>query len=168
MRMVWCPALLSGLSTQHCCELWCRSQTRLRPCVAMAVAQAGSCSSETTPNLGTSMCCKCDPKKEEEKEKKKNICWIKLCLIIIIMILCFSSFLFFFLVFLGPHLQYMEFPRLGVESELQPLSYVRATATQDPSRICHLHHRSRQHPILNPLNKAWDLTLILMDTSRDC
>ena len=28
-------------------------------------------------------------------------------------------FLFFFLVFLGLHLQYMEVPRLGVESELQ-------------------------------------------------
>ena len=30
----------------------------------------------------------------------------------------YFSFLFFFFVFLGPHLQYMEVPRLGVESEL--------------------------------------------------
>ena len=29
------------------------------------------------------------------------------------------SFLFFLFVFLGPHLQYMEVPRLGAESELQ-------------------------------------------------
>ena len=30
-------ALLSGLRTQHCCELWCRSQTGLG-CVAVALA----------------------------------------------------------------------------------------------------------------------------------
>ena len=30
-------ALLSWLRIQHCCELWCRSQTRLRPWVAVAV-----------------------------------------------------------------------------------------------------------------------------------
>ena len=31
-------ALLSGLRIEHCCELWCRSQTQLRSCVAVAVA----------------------------------------------------------------------------------------------------------------------------------
>ena len=31
-------------------------------------------------------------------------------------------------VFLGPHLQYMEVPRLWVKSELQLLAYARATA----------------------------------------
>ena len=37
-------AMLSGLRTQSCGELWCRLQMRLRSCVAMAVAvvQAGS------------------------------------------------------------------------------------------------------------------------------
>ena len=35
-------ALLSGLRIQHCCELWCRLQTRLR--YGIAVAVAGSCS----------------------------------------------------------------------------------------------------------------------------
>ena len=30
-------ALLSGLSIRHCWELWCRSQMRLRSCIAMAV-----------------------------------------------------------------------------------------------------------------------------------
>ena len=29
--------LMTGLRTQHCHELWCRSQTRLGPCVAVAV-----------------------------------------------------------------------------------------------------------------------------------
>ena len=36
----------------------------------------------------------------------------------------------FFFCFLGPHLQHMEVPRLGVESELQLLAF---TTTQDPS-----------------------------------
>ena len=37
-------------------------------------------------------------------------------------------FFFFFLVFLGPHLQHMEVPRLGVEVELQLPAYATATA----------------------------------------
>ena len=43
----------------------------------------------------------------------------------------FLSF-FSFLVFLGPHLQHMEVPRLRVELELQLLAYTTATATPDP------------------------------------
>ena len=39
------------------------------------------------------------------------------------------------LVFLGPHPQYMEVPRLGVEPKLQLWAYTTATATQDPSHI---------------------------------
>ena len=31
------PASLSGLRIQHCCELWCGSQTRLRPGVAVTL-----------------------------------------------------------------------------------------------------------------------------------
>ena len=58
------------------------------------------------------------------------------------------SQLFLFFVFLGPHLQHMEVPKLGVQSELQPLAYTtfhsnsgselhpqptpQLTATQDP------------------------------------
>ena len=38
-----------------------------------------------------------------------------------------------FVVVLGPHLQHMEVPRLGVELELQPLAYTTATATWDPA-----------------------------------
>ena len=37
-------------------ELWGRPQTRLWSCVAVALAQAGSFSSHSTPRLGTSMC----------------------------------------------------------------------------------------------------------------
>ena len=54
------------------------------------------------------------------------------------------------------HLRHMEFPGLGVNSELQLLAYTTATATSDPSCICDLHSSLRQRGILNPLNKARD------------
>ena len=60
----------------------------------------------------------------------------------------------------------MEVPRLGVQSELQLLAYARATAMQDLSHVCNLHHSSRQHQILNLLSEAKDPTCVLMDTSR--
>ena len=69
-------------------------------------------------------------------------------------------------VFSGPHLQHMEFFRLGVESELQLLAYATATVTQDPSHICDLQCRLQQRQILSPLGKARDQTLIFMDTSQ--
>ena len=62
--------------------------------------------------------------------------------------------------FLGLHQWHMEVPRLGVESELQPLAYARATATRDPSRVCNLHR------IINPLSKGRDRTRNLMVPSR--
>ena len=71
-------------------------------------------------------------------------------------------------VFLGPHLQHMEGPRLGVQSELQLPACATATATPDPNRVFKLHHSSRQHQILNPLSKARDRTRIFMDPSRVC
>ena len=54
----------------------------------------------------------------------------------------YSWFVFVCLfVFLGVHPQHMEVPRLGVELEPQlPAYYTTATATQDPSHVCDLHH----------------------------
>ena len=49
----------------RCRELWCRSQMRLRSGVAVAVAS--SYSSESTPSLGTSICCWCSPKETKDK-----------------------------------------------------------------------------------------------------
>ena len=46
--------------------------------------------------------------------------------------------------FLGPLLQHMEVPRLGVTSELQLPAYTTTTAMQDPSCVCDLHHSSWQ------------------------
>ena len=60
----------------------------------------------------------------------------------------------------------MEVPRLGGGSELQLLAHAIATATWDLSLICDLHHSSQQLQTLNPLSKARDQTLILMDPSR--
>ena len=60
----------------------------------------------------------------------------------------------------------MEVPRLGVQLELKLLACATATAMQDLSHICNLHHSSWQHQILNPLSKARDQTHIPMDASR--
>ena len=73
---------------------------------------------------------------------------------------------YFILWFLGLHWRHTEVPRLGVKSELQLQAYTTATATQDPSCTCNLHHSSQQHRIPNPLNKARDQTRILKGTSR--
>ena len=57
---------------------------------------------------------------------------------------------------------HMEVPRLGVKSELWPLAYTTATATQDLSLIADLHHSSQQCRILSLLSEARDRTHILM------
>ena len=74
--------------------------------------------------------------------------------------ICFS----FFFLFLGPHMQHMEVPRLGVECELQLPAYTTATAMPDLSSICNLHHTSQQCQIFNPLSEARYRTWILMGT----
>ena len=52
-------ASLSASRIGRCRELWCRSKSRLGSCVAVAVVEAGSCSSDSTPSLGTSTCHRC-------------------------------------------------------------------------------------------------------------
>ena len=75
MRMqVWSLASLSGLRIQHCCELQCRSQMWLGFGIALAVVQDRSCSSNLTPSLGTSMCCRYGPLKK--KKKRYFLYWI--------------------------------------------------------------------------------------------
>ena len=77
---------------------------------------------------------------------------------------CFVLFCFVFCLFAFSRATpwHMEVPRLGVQSELQPPAYATATAMPVQSRVCHLHHSSWQHRILNPLSKARDRTLNLM------
>ena len=65
-------ALLSGLWIQRCHELWCRSQLWLGSVIAVAVTQDSSCSSDSTPSLGTSICLRGSPKNHKrERERKK-------------------------------------------------------------------------------------------------
>ena len=72
------------------------------------------------------------------------------------------DFTFFF--FLWLHLQHMEFPRLGVESELQLPAYTTTTAMPDLSCICDLCCSLQQCQILKPLSKDRYRTCVLMET----
>lgn len=78
------------------------------------------------------------------------------------------SFIFWSFVFLGLHPQCMEVPRLGVKLELHLPAYTTATAMQDLSCICNLHHSSWQCWILNPVSEARGGTHTFMVTSRFC
>ena len=72
---MWVQSLasLSGLMIQCCHELWCRSQTRPGSGVAVTVAQASSYSSDSSPSLGTSICCRYNPKKWNKAKTNSNI-----------------------------------------------------------------------------------------------
>ena len=68
MRMrVGSLASLSGLRIWCCHKLWCRSQTWLGS--GVAAAKASSYSFGLTSSLGTSICCRCGPKKKKKKGK---------------------------------------------------------------------------------------------------
>ena len=73
-KRMWVLSLASlrGLRIQRRHELWCRSQTQLRSCVVVAVVQACSCSSDSAPSLGTSICLKKQKKKKKKKKKPKK------------------------------------------------------------------------------------------------
>ena len=71
-----------------------------------------------------------------------------------------------FFSFLWLHLRHMEFPRLGVKSELHLLAYTTATAMWDLSCISNLHRSLWQHQILNSLSEARGQTHIRMDASQ--
>ena len=77
-----------------------------------------------------------------------------------------EDFFIFIFCLLGLHLRHMEVPSLRVKSELQLLAYTTATETWIPSRVCNLHHSSRQRQILNPVIEARDRTRNLMVPSR--
>ena len=74
-------ALLSGLRIQCYHELWCRSQNQLRSGVAVAVVEACSFNSDSTPSLGPSICVALKRPKglggKEEEEEEEEICFRK-------------------------------------------------------------------------------------------
>ena len=89
MRMrVRLLASLSGLRIRCCCELWCKSETQLGSRVAVAVALASDYSSESTPSLGTSICCGYSPKKQKKKKKKKKVFFKLLCRSLVLCLAC--------------------------------------------------------------------------------
>ena len=92
------PSLAQWVKDLSCHELWCRSQIRLGSCVAVAVVQACSYSSDWTPSLGTSIRCRCGPKKQTNK---KNVHLYRAWLLYSL----FKSF-FFLSLFLEPHLRH--------------------------------------------------------------
>ena len=57
---------------------------------------------------------------------------------------------------LGPRVQHMEVPRLGVKLELQLPAYTTAIEIPGSSCVFDLHHSSQQYHTLNPLNGARD------------
>ena len=77
----------------------------------------------------------------------------------------FNFNFFFFFCFLGPYLQHMEVPGLGIELELPMHTYATATAMPDPSHVCDLHHSLQQCWILNLLSEFRDQTCSLTDTN---
>ena len=74
--------LLSRSGIQHCCELWYRSQMHFGSYVAMAMAYASSCSSNSTRSLRTSICHRSGPKKQNKTKQKTGASFL-LCLGII-------------------------------------------------------------------------------------
>ena len=98
---VWSLASLSELRIWRCCEVWYTLQTWLRSCIAVVVVWAGSCSSDSTPSLGSFICHGCGPKRQKKKERERLFYFPAIYLLIWISI-CFhifgaSLFFFFFL-----------------------------------------------------------------------
>ena len=96
------------------------------------------------------------PTRSQTPEADTSFLWV--------LFFCFVLFFSFFFFLLEPHPWHMEVPRLGVKLDLQLLAYTTATATQDLSCVCDLHHSSRQHGIFNPPREAREQTHILPDT----
>ena len=69
--------------------------------------------------------------------------------------------------FLGPHLQHMEVPSIGVKSELKLPDYC-SHSNMGPEPHLWPTHSSQQRRILNPLSEARDWMRFLTDISWVC
>ena len=133
MRMwVRSLAFLSGLRIQCCWNLCCRSQILpqiWRGCGISWQLQLQFSSYPGNLHIATSMALKtgkCSQIGEAMMNKKSSF--------------VLPDLIFFFFCFLGPHIQHMKVPRLGVKLDLQLLTYTTAVATQDLSPTCDLYH----------------------------
>ena len=64
------PGLTQWLRIRRCRDLWCGSQMRFGSRAAVAVAWTSSCSSNSPPSLGTSICLGCGPKNQTKNKQK--------------------------------------------------------------------------------------------------
>ena len=72
MRLRVCSlASLTGLRIRHCHEPRCMLKMWFG--TGVAVAQASGYCSDSTPSLGTSICCRCSPRKDKKKKKEQKI-----------------------------------------------------------------------------------------------
>ena len=76
--------------------------------------------------------------------------------------------IFFFLVFLRPHLQHIGVPSLGVKSEPQLPAYTTTTATQIWATSATYTTAHGNIGSFNPLSEARHQTHVLMDMSQVC
>ena len=159
-------ALLSGLRIWHCRELWCRSQKWLGSMLLWLWRRLAA----TAPirHLAWEPPYAIVVAKGQKAKKKKKYTLIDLKKPLLWYLTSNLFFFFFCLVFLRSYPWHMEVPRLWVKLELQLPAYPTATAMQEPSCVCDLHHSSRQCRILNPLSKTRDRTCVLLDTSWVC
>ena len=67
------PDLTQWVKDPVLLELWCRSQMQLGPRIAVAVAVAGSCSSNSVFSLGTSVCRRDSPEKNKNQKTTKPV-----------------------------------------------------------------------------------------------
>ena len=64
----WSLALLSGLRIRRCGELWCMSQYRLDLALLWLWHRLSATATIQPFSLGTSICCRCSPKKTKNKQ----------------------------------------------------------------------------------------------------
>ena len=151
-------------------QIWC--------CCGCAIGH--SCSSNSTPGPGTSICSRFGRKTKKPNTfslingnhhlslQQGTIFLPVECLALMVTAANWSGWWLlkaewpsqFFFFFLGPNLWHKKIPRLGVESELQLSAHT--TATPD------LHQSSLQCQILNSLSGSRGGTHTLMDTSQIC
>ena len=67
------PGLAQWVNDPALPWLWCRLQTQLGSRVAVALVQAGSCSSDLTLSLGTSICRGSSPRNGKKTKKKSKL-----------------------------------------------------------------------------------------------
>ena len=66
------PGLTQRVRDQAMLQLWRRLAMWLSFAIAVSVAQAGSCGSNSTPSLGTSICHRCGPIKNKQSNNNNN------------------------------------------------------------------------------------------------